>query len=527
MAAVTTSASAVIPVDDLTFWEVCERRARLTPDRLMIVDERDRRITFGEFRDRAQRVAAGLHQLGIGPGSRVSWQLPTRIETLLVCLALARLGAHQNPVIPAVRGREVGFALRQTGAEWVVLPGTWNGFDYVEMVSGLDWSDTPQPRIVVVGVDDLPDGDPATLPPPPTDPRQARWTFYTSGTTSEPKGVLHSDESLMWGGRGYAERMRLDADTVFAMQFAIAHIGGPNLFCFMFSVGIRTLSVERFDPSSLVELFRRHRVNLCGGSVAFGELLLREQRRRGAGRLLPDLRELGGGAGPTPPAMFDQITAELGVTYIPAYGMTEVPMIAVGFPDDDVELRRGTDGAPVRGIEIRAARLDGTVAGPGEEGELQIRGPQVCKGYRDPAQTAEAFVDGWLRTGDLGVVRPDGRIKLTGRIKDIIIRKGENISAREIEDLLGTHPLVARVAVVGLPDDERGERVCAVVERAPGQPDLDFAEMQRHLLAAGLGRYKLPEQLELTDELPTQGSMLKISKAAVRRELLARAGAGT
>nr|WP_235825670.1 AMP-binding protein [Candidatus Frankia alpina] len=202
-------------------------------------------------------------------------------------------------------------------------------------------------------------------------------------------------------------------------------------------------------------------------------------------------------------------------------------MIAVGDPDDDVELRRGTDGAPVHGIEIRAARLDGTVADPGEEGELQIRGPQVCQGYRDPAQTAEAFVDGWLRTGDLGVVRPDGRIKITGRIKDIIIRKGENISAREVEDLLGTHPSVARVAVVGLPDDERGERVCAVVERAPGQPDLDFAEMQRHLLAAGLGRYKLPEQLELTDELPTQGSMLKISKAAVRRELLARAGAWT
>ncbi len=378
----TTSASAVIPVDDLTFWEVCERRARLTPDRLMIADERDRRITFGEFRDRAQRVAAGLHQLGIGPGSRVSWQLPTRIETLLVCLALARLGAHQNPVIPAVRGREVGFALRQTGAEWVVLPGTWNGFDYAEMVSGLDWSHAPRPRIVVVGVDDLPDGDPATLPPPPTDPRQARWTFYTSGTTSEPKGVLHSDESLMWGGRGYAERMRLDADTVFAMQFAIAHIGGPNLFCFVFSVRIRTLSVERFDPSSLAELFRRHRVNLCGGSVTFGELLLREQRRRGGGRMLPDLRQLGGGAGPTPPAMFDQITAELGVTYTPAYGMTEVPMIAVGDPDDDVELRRGTDGAPVRGIEIRAARLDGTVADPGEEGELQIRGPQVCQGYR-------------------------------------------------------------------------------------------------------------------------------------------------
>src|SRR6202044_3652260 len=145
--------------------------------------------------------------------------------------------------------------------------------------------------------------------------------------------------------------------------------------------------------------------------------------------------------------------------------------------------------------DIRIVTLDGDVAGPGVDGEVRVKGPMVCKGYTDPQMTAEAFdADGYFRTGDVGHIRPDGHVVLTGRLKDIIIRKGENISAKEIEDLLYAHPKVGDVAVIGLADRERGERVCAVVETAVGSEPLTFDEMVQHLKAAGLMRQKVPEQ---------------------------------
>ena len=164
----------------------------------------------------------------------------------------------------------------------------------------------------------------------------------------------------------------------------------------------------------------------------------------------------------------------MGVRVVHGYGMTEVPMMAMGSPHDTDEQLAQTDGKPVVGAEIRIVREDGTVAGPDEEGEVRLRGPVVCVGYTDPAANAAAFdAEGWFRTGDLGVLRPDGHLRLTGRLKDVIIRKGENISARELEEVLFSHPKVAEVAVIGLPDRERGELVCAVVELADSGRDAD------------------------------------------------------
>jgi non-ribosomal peptide synthetase component E (peptide arylation enzyme) len=161
----------------------------------------------------------------------------------------------------------------------------------------------------------------------------------------------------------------------------------------------------------------------------------------------------------------------------------------------------------VAGTTLRIVTLDGKEAGLGEEGEVRAKGPQVTLGYLDPALDAEAFDDeGWLRTGDLGTLDESGNLTITGRLKDVIIRKGENISAKEVEDLLFTHPQVADVAVVGLPDAERGERACAVVVTAPGQADIGFDGMTRHLLDAGLITRKLPEQLEIVDALPRNPS---------------------
>jgi len=176
-----------------------------------------------------------------------------------------------------------------------------------------------------------------------------------------------------------------------------------------------------------------------------------------------------------------------------------------------------SDGAPVTGIRIRMVDADDRECGPGEDGEVRLKGPMVFKGYTDSSLDAEAFdSEGWFRTGDLGHIDESGHVVLTGRLKDVIIRKGENISAKEIEDLLYQHPLVNDVAVVGLPDRERGERVCAVVERVPGAEDLTLEEMVSYLKAADLMMQKVPEQLEILDELPRNQTLRKVLKQDIR-----------
>jgi non-ribosomal peptide synthetase component E (peptide arylation enzyme) len=185
--------------------------------------------------------------------------------------------------------------------------------------------------------------------------------------------------------------------------------------------------------------------------------------------------------------------------------------------DDDDRVLATTEGRAVEGTRLRIVRADGSEAGAGEEGEVRARGPQVTLGYLDAALDADAFdADGWFRTGDLGRLDERGNLTITGRLKDVIIRKGENIPAKEVEDLLFTHPKVDDVAVVGLQDAERGERACAVVVPAAGQEPLGFDEMTAHLLDAGLITRKLPEQLELVDALPRNpsGKILKFELQA-------------
>jgi cyclohexanecarboxylate-CoA ligase len=197
-----------------------------------------------------------------------------------------------------------------------------------------------------------------------------------------------------------------------------------------------------------------------------------------------------------------------------------VPDDLLGSPHDTDEQRANTVGKPVPGLELRTVGGDEQATGAGQDGEVRVKGPMVFAGYTDTAATAEAFDgEGWFRTGDVGHLRADGHLVLTGRLKDIIIRKGENISAKEIEDLLYAHPKVADVAVVGLPDRERGERVCAVVVTAEGQEPISFDEMVSTLKDAQLMTQKIPEQLEVVDELPRNQTLGKILKYKLRDDL--------
>ncbi|HXX89450.1 MAG TPA: AMP-binding protein [Acidimicrobiales bacterium] len=517
--------AGVEPIYDAgSMWELAERRATATPDRLMMVDEDDRRMDFAAFRERAERVAAGLVGLGVEPGTTVSWQLPSRMETVVLSVALARLGAVQNPIIHIYREREVAFALRQTGSGLFFVPGVFRDFDYGSMAQGIA-EELGRPLQVVDAFRALPEGDPAVLPPPPSPDTvdDVRWVYYTSGTTSDPKGVRHSDKTLMVGGRGLAEALRMGADDIGSIAFPFAHIAGPDYLVMMLANGFPAVIVEAFVPARAVEVFRRHGATMVGGSTAFYQAYLNEQRQHPGEKIIPGLRLMSGGGAPMPPEVFHEVQREMGVRIAHGYGMTEIPMICMGSPDDDDEQLANTVGKPVLGAEVRITTPEGTEAPAGTDGEVQVRGAMVCKGYTDPALTAEAFTDdGYFRTGDVGHVRPDGHVVLTGRIKDIIIRKGENISAREIEDLLYQHPKVGDVAVIGLPERERGELVCAVVETAPGSEPITFGEMAAYLREAGLMAQKVPEQLEVVDRLPRNETLNKVLKYKLRERYSAR-----
>jgi acyl-CoA synthetase (AMP-forming)/AMP-acid ligase II len=324
---------------------------------------------------------------------------------------------------------------------------------------------------------------------------------------------------LIAGGRGLAFALAMSPDDVGSLAFPYAHIGGPDYLVTMLMVGFPVVLVEAFSAPDVLPLFRKHGVTMVGGSTAFYIAFLAEQRKQPGDPVLPTLRFMSGGGAPKPPELHYEVQREVGGRGVAhGYGMTEVPMIAQGSPHDTDEQLANTDGAPIVDAEIRIVRLDGSLAGADEEGEVRVRGPMVCKGYTDPTLTAEAFdADGFFRTGDLGKVRPDGHIVLTGRLKDVIIRKGENISAKEIEDVLYTHPKIEDVAVIGLSDPERGERVCAVVQPAAGDEPLTFDEMVAFCRDAGLMMQKIPEQLELRAEMP-RAATGKIVKTKLRDE---------
>ncbi|MFE0137534.1 AMP-binding protein [Streptomyces sp. NPDC059037] len=502
-----------------TLWELIERRAALTPDAPVLVQAAadpadDRTLTFGRLRDRCERVAAGLYEMGVRPGTVVAWQLPTRIETALLSFALARIGAVQSPVIPFYRDREVGFALRESKAEFFAVPGVWRGFDHTEMAHRLG----ARGVFEAYAYDDLPDADPSVLPSAPSDGTSVRWIYWTSGTTSDPKGVLHTDRSLIAGGSCLAHALHLKVSDVGSMAFPFAHIAGPDYTVMLLLYGFPAVMFEQFALPDALDGYRRHGVTVAGGSTAFYSMFLAEQRKLPAGeKVIPTLRLLAGGGAPKPPEIYHAVVREMGCRLTHGYGMTEVPMITMGAPDDTPENLATTEGLPPEGMEIRVTDAEGKEVPAGVDGEVRLRGEAVCQGYLDPRQSAEVFdADGFLITGDLGHVKPTGHLVLTGRAKDIIIRKGENISAKEIEDLLHGHPAVGDAAVIGLPDAERGERVCAVIEQrgAPGELTLD--SVTAYLRGEGLSTYKLPEQLEVVEALPRNETLRKVLKYKLR-----------
>ena len=486
----------------------------------MAIAEDDSELTFAAYRDACLRVAAALHARGVGTDTPVTWSLPTGLDALVLQGALCRLGARQNPVIPIYRKREFGFITNQTGARWLIVPPEVRGFDYAAMAAELA-QEQPGLEVLVVetrpGGGALPEADPNGLPEPPPDvsPENApiRFVFYTSGTTADPKGAKHTDHTIMVHARGMGDCLATDPDSRVALAFPITHIGGASWLGTTLSHGCVLLPFGQFG-SDAIRHFAKHGCTHAGSGTAFHQAYLAVQRERPNEPLFPNVVCFPGGAAAKPPELHYQLKRELGgVGIVSGYGLTECPIISMAATTDPDEKLAHTEGRKnPADADIRVVKADGSLAAPGEEGELRHKGPQLCKGYVDSALDAAAFdEDGYFRSGDLGTVDADGYIRITGRLKDVIIRKGENIPAKEVEDLLYTHPKVRDAAVIGLPDAALGERCCAIVVNEDAGDPLGFDEMVAFLREAELMVQKIPEQLESLPELPRNpaGKVLK------------------
>jgi acyl-CoA synthetase (AMP-forming)/AMP-acid ligase II len=495
-------------IDGRNLWELLETRVEATPDAVMAIDETGRSLTFAEYRAAAERAAAGLARLGIGAGDVVSWQLPTWLESLVLVSALARLGVVQNPMLPIYRQREVGFITKQAGTRLLIVPGQWRNFDYEAMAKEIA---SGQPGLeVLVANRALPQGDPQQLPPPPAAPDDAadlpvRWYYYTSGTTADPKGAQHTDATIKAAAVGMCERLEVTEDDRIGCVFPFTHVAGAVYIFSALAFGCTMIVTEGFDAEATPPVLAQNDVTLAGAGTPFHMAYLAYQRNHPeSAPLFPRARAYIGGGAPKPPKLHYDIKSELGgVGVVSGYGMTEAPIVTMASVRDSDEDLANTEGAPVSGVDLVTVKLDGERSAIGEEGEIRLKAPMLMRGYVDSSLDAGSFDEsGYFRTGDLAVLDERNNVRITGRVKDIIIRNMENISAKELEDILFTHPKVADVAVIGLPDERTGERACAVVVAADAGEPPALAELCDYLLERGLMKQKLPEQLEIVDALP-------------------------
>jgi cyclohexanecarboxylate-CoA ligase len=462
------------------------------PDRPLLRDCAGAMLTVADV---AALSAAGIQWLwdaGIRPGMTVAWQLPSHTSAALLMLALARSAVVQAPVLHIYRQREVCAALEVAQADILVVDESTAANappgvrvvrlrnDFVEQLRALPadvHSELGQPH----SADD------------------SRWIYFTSGTTGRPKGVRHTDATLLAAARGYVTHLRLGdhPDEIGTIAFPIAHIGGILYVASALIGAFSALMVPKVEAAEVAGVLAANRVTISGSSTAFYQILLSAQLAAGSDQpIIPTLRMLIGGGAPCAPELHHKVRRHMRVPIVHAYGMTEAPTICVSEATDTEEQQTNSCGRPIPGAQIRIAPT----------GEVELRGANMTPGYVDAEQWTHATTpDGWFRTGDRGWLRPDGRIVITGRTKDLIIRKGENIAPDEIENELLAHPLVDEVAVLGRPDELRGEMVCAVVRRSPRHRDVTLDELCTFLDERGLMKQKWPEELLIVDEFPLTG----------------------
>lgn len=514
-----------------------------TPDKVVAVDPH-RQVTYAELAAEVDRAALGFLELGVEPGDVISFQLPNWIEFLVVHFAATRIGAVSNPLIPIYRDREVGFMVRLAESKLIVIPAEFRGYDHAAMVDRLrpEWP-ALQHVLVLGGKAQEANSwatfaatpweqqrDPATLAALRPDPNEVTLLMFTSGTTGEPKGVMHTHNTLVAANAPLPDRLGIGKDSVIHMASTFAHLTGM-----LYGVRLPTqvggatgVYQDVWNNAEFVELVDRYRISYTSAATPFLHDTLNAPNL--ADHDLSSLQRFCCMGAPVPPAIVRAAQARFpGLTVLGGWGQTENGLVTLGIPGDPPEIIAERDGFPWPGMELRIVDpvgAPGTPLPPGQVGRLQVRGPFLFVGYaRRLEMTRELFDDGFFDTGDLAYLDEKGYLKLAGRTKDVVIRGGENIPVAYVENALYENPKIASVAVIGIPDPRLQERACACVVLRPGVDGFTFEEMKTFLGEKSVAKQYWPERLEVFAELPATASG-KIQKYKLRQQV-ARPEEGT
>jgi cyclohexanecarboxylate-CoA ligase len=442
-------------------------------------------------------VAGGLAERGVRRGDAVAWQLPNSLAAAILTRACWRLGAVAAPVLYSFGPSDVEKALAQIEPALVVELG-------------------PEALSDPTGLADAVGGAPVPASACPSRPSDVALVLFTSGSTGVPKAVLHTHRGLSWKASLMAQVHGVGPADAVLMPAPMAHISGLlNGVLVPGAAGLRAVLMRRFDPEEALTLVGRERVSFMAGPPTFFIAMATALGDHD----VSSVRLVSSGGASVTPAFVEETARTFDCRVKRTYGSTEAPTVTTSADDDPFERARDTDGRAVGEVELQVADPEtGVRRTTGDAGELWVRGPEMFAGYADPAQTASVIAPGgWFRTGDLATVDAEGWVRIVGRLKDVIIRGGENISASEVEAALEAHPDVRHAVAVGYPDPLMGERVAAFVESAG---PFDLEECRRWFAGRGMAKYKTPEKVERLDALPLLGSG-KADRAALRRRAAA------
>ncbi len=514
-----------------TIAEMAAEHARQRPDEVAIYVEDNNHITFGSIYQEALMLAAALQSSGMVAGDIVSFQLPNWRESAALDIAAALLGLVVNPVIPIYRDKEVGFILADTKAKVVLIPQRFRGYDFTAMIERLRPQLPNLQQVVVVRCDAPTEGAGLVdyssylggaanhqLVPADVDCASTKIVMYTSGTTGNPKAVRHSHNSLTKAFDNGAQAWQLGRGDVMLMPSPVTHITGfVNGIELPFFSEAKAAFMEQWQVDTAISYMKRIDATACISATPFLQELINACAK--SGERLPLLRMFACGGASVPSSLiYDTHRVLESCRAFRVYGSTESPLVTVGFRSPDQEkLAAETDGF-IFNWQVRIEDDEGNAQPLGHDGEVLVRGSAMMQGYANSEQTQQAITsDGFFRTGDIGHITSDGAIVITDRKKDIIIRGGENLSAREIEDVLHAHPSIEQVAVVAMPHARLGEGVCACVVLKPSQA-LSLDGLKGFLASTGLAKQKWPEKLHIKSSLPMTASG-KVKKDLLRNEI--------
>jgi cyclohexanecarboxylate-CoA ligase len=498
--------------------------AARAPDKVAIIADRaDRehapRFSYAELARLADRAASSLLRLGVGRGDVVTVQLPNWWEFVVTAFACGKIGAVMNPVMPILRERELLYILNFCEAKVFIVPKSYRGFDYAAMAQGMR-AELPHLEHVVVA-----DGEGETSfdrmllsaeagkLPAGLRPDDTAVLMFTSGTTGEPKGVMHTSNSLIACCKALSGRFGLDASDVLLVASPVGHMTGyAAIVLLSVYLGGTMILQDIWEARRGVNLMAREGVTYTAASTPFlGDIC--DAVKAGAPRP-KSLRSFLCGGAPIPSVLIERAADELGLKVCSLWGMTEVLSGTLTEPAHAAEKSASTDGRPLEGMEVTIVDAEGRPSPAGESGRLLVRGAQMFKGYYKRPELPAFDGDGWFDSGDLAYMDKDGYIRISGRVKDILVRGGENVPVVEIENLLYKHPAVSAVAVVGFPDARLGERGCAFIVPRAGST-IDLAAVQSYLGEARMAKQFWPERIEIVAELPRTASG-KIQKFKLR-----------